>query len=405
LAAVQEALVIAEELVAGDNLNLGYTHLSLLLVLGGRLEAAAAIALDGHAMGEALGGIRLNGAAINSAEALVALGRYGEAEELLLDLGDLVGNCAISPTAVRAAVALRRGDVADAESHVDAIGAMTSHLSDVQFRGGYHALAARLALETDRPTDGTEHIETVLALGAGTDDPKLVAMMALGVRALADTLDDSRRHGRRIDVDKLRLRAGVLVREAERIVDSPLDDGGQCLPEPAAWLATASAEASRLTASDPELWAAAARNWEELSCPYESAYCRAREAEAVLQAKGPRRRAADAAERAWRASVDIGATRLAARVERLAQRARISLTPAGADVDADPTRRVAQDLQLTAREAEVLGQLVRGHTDRQIADELYISKKTASVHVSNILRKLDVSSRFDAAEIGRRAGL
>jgi len=53
----------------------------------------------------------------------------------------------------------------------------------------------------------------------------------------------------------------------------------------------------------------------------------------------------------------------------------------------------------------VLAQLARGRTDRQIADELFISKKTASVHVSNILRKLDAVNRVEAAEIGERAGL
>ncbi len=47
----------------------------------------------------------------------------------------------------------------------------------------------------------------------------------------------------------------------------------------------------------------------------------------------------------------------------------------------------------------------RGSTDRQIADALYISKKTVSVHVSNILRKLDVANRIEAAEIGQHAGL
>ena len=46
-----------------------------------------------------------------------------------------------------------------------------------------------------------------------------------------------------------------------------------------------------------------------------------------------------------------------------------------------------------------------GRTDRQIADELFISKKTVSVHVSNILRKVDAGSRVEAAEIGQRAGL
>ena len=52
----------------------------------------------------------------------------------------------------------------------------------------------------------------------------------------------------------------------------------------------------------------------------------------------------------------------------------------------------------------VLGQLALGRTDRRIADELFISKKTVSVHVSNILRELDATNRIDAAEIGQRAG-
>ena len=53
----------------------------------------------------------------------------------------------------------------------------------------------------------------------------------------------------------------------------------------------------------------------------------------------------------------------------------------------------------------MLDQLARGRTDRQIADTLFISKKTVSVHVSSILRKLDAGNRIDAGEIGQRAGL
>lgn len=77
--------------------------------------------------------------------------------------------------------------------------------------------------------------------------------------------------------------------------------------------------------------------------------------------------------------------------------------------DAEPTppgpHSIAEDLGLTAREVDVLDQLARGRTDRQIADALFISKKTVSVHVSNILRKLDAANRVDAAEIGQRVGL
>jgi DNA-binding CsgD family transcriptional regulator len=64
--------------------------------------------------------------------------------------------------------------------------------------------------------------------------------------------------------------------------------------------------------------------------------------------------------------------------------------------------QVAHDLGLTPREVEVLGYLASGKTDSQIAEGLFISKKTASVHVSNLLRKLDVESRYAAAEIGRQ---
>ncbi len=53
----------------------------------------------------------------------------------------------------------------------------------------------------------------------------------------------------------------------------------------------------------------------------------------------------------------------------------------------------------------MLAQLALGRTDRQIGEELFISKKTVSVHVSNILRKLDAGNRIEAAEIGQRAGL
>ena len=107
---------------------------------------------------------------------------------------------------------------------------------------------------------------------------------------------------------------------------------------------------------------------------------------------------------AWLVSAEIGATPVQARVERLAQRARITLA-APAAVEETPRRTIAEDLGLTAREVDVLALLVLGRTDRQIAEELYISKKTVSVHVSSLLRKLDAANRVEAAEIGQRVGL
>ncbi|MDP8908940.1 MAG: response regulator transcription factor [Chloroflexota bacterium] len=60
---------------------------------------------------------------------------------------------------------------------------------------------------------------------------------------------------------------------------------------------------------------------------------------------------------------------------------------------------------LTSREIEVLQLLVDGHTDRQIADTLFISPRTVSHHVANILAKVGVKSRTAAVGHARRLGL
>ena len=60
---------------------------------------------------------------------------------------------------------------------------------------------------------------------------------------------------------------------------------------------------------------------------------------------------------------------------------------------------------LTARELEVLAVLAEGRTNEQIAAELYMSPKTASVHVSRIIAKLGVANRTEAVAVARRAGL
>ena len=69
------------------------------------------------------------------------------------------------------------------------------------------------------------------------------------------------------------------------------------------------------------------------------------------------------------------------------------------------TRAAATRLNITPRESEVLAQLALGRTNRQIAEALFISEKTASVHVTNPLRKLGVTSRVEAAAIAQRTGL
>jgi DNA-binding CsgD family transcriptional regulator len=168
--------------------------------------------------------------------------------------------------------------------------------------------------------------------------------------------------------------------------------------------ATWEAERARLAgASDPAAWVAAAKTWENLGCPHRAGYVWWRQAQAQLDAGLPATAAA-AALRAAAAAAD-GHAPLLAQVRTLADRARITLQAAPA-AGADP--RPAADLaphELTGRELAVLRLLAAGRTNAQIGAELYISPKTASVHVTSIFRKLGVSGRAQAAAVAERAGL
>jgi DNA-binding CsgD family transcriptional regulator/tetratricopeptide (TPR) repeat protein len=403
---VHEALVIAEELGLPDHLDRAYGNLSALLVEAGRLEEAAALVYDSSAVGEQVWGVMLNGAAGNGSDALIRLGRFDEAEALVAKMGERgVGSCVSLPLLAPVPIAIRRGRFGDAARLLAAVDELTAARHDVQTRGLFHMLTAELALEQDRPDDAYGEVERALALAAGTDDETFrPEMCALGVRALADELQDARARGRRLDADKARLLALGLVHEADRMVAAPEARGTRCTPRATAFASTCAAERSRLQQSDPDLWAEAASRWDAAREPYPAAYCRWREAEALLEGRTGRSRAHECLQTAWRTSVEMGTLPLSERIERLAQRARI---PLAEDDHAEPLNgsTLAGDLGLTPREVEVLGQLAAGRTDREIAEELFVSKKTASVHVSNLLRKLNVTNRVEAGKIGQAHGL
>ena len=155
--------------------------------------------------------------------------------------------------------------------------------------------------------------------------------------------------------------------------------------------------------SDPDGWARAAKAWQDLGCPHRSAYAWWRQAEAHLDAGQPA-----AAAVALRASVAAaeGHAPLLAQIRALAVRARIPLQPpAAAASGAPPPAEAPAPYGLTGRELAVLRLLAAGRTNAEIGAELYISPKTAGVHVSNILRKLDVSGRVQAAALAERVGL
>lgn len=186
----------------------------------------------------------------------------------------------------------------------------------------------------------------------------------------------------------------------ERTGGTPFADHPYVATIPAA-RASWNAERSRLSeAGDPRAWHAAAAAWADLGCPHRAAYAWWRYAEGRLLAGEPPAAVADTVRSA--AAAAAGHVPLLAAIRALADRARIPL-----DTSPRPTapHSEAAPYGLTDRELLVLRLLAAGRSNGEIGAELFISRKTASVHVSNILRKLGVSNRAQAAALADRAGI
>jgi len=181
------------------------------------------------------------------------------------------------------------------------------------------------------------------------------------------------------------------------------EESGGLGPESAAWLARLRAEHARLrwlSGVDPpaeeelvSVWREAVTAFERFGHLYETARARSRLA-AVLRAAGRAEEAELELVRAQAVAVRLGAEPLLEEVRALGSPQR-------------PVRQAARapDARLTARELEVLGLVAEGRSNREIGQQLFISTKTVSVHVSNILGKLAASGRTEAVAIARRRGL
>ena len=146
-------------------------------------------------------------------------------------------------------------------------------------------------------------------------------------------------------------------------------------------------------------WLAVAEGWRGHGMRPREAYARWRAAEAFVR-DDDRASAEVSVRSAYELAQGIGWVGARDALASLARRARLDLGTTGATA-LSPADRFG----LTARELDVVALLAEGRTNRQIADALFISAKTASVHVSNILAKLGVSNRGEAAAVARRLGL
>jgi DNA-binding CsgD family transcriptional regulator len=389
IASLEQAVEIAQAEQRPEELGRAYVNLSAMLDAAGRLEDSAAISLEGEAAARRLGLGLYWGAFLigNAVEALVWLGRWDEAEALLggVPMDDLARTAYVHLTLEAGRLALYRGDLDRCEEQLAELRASGTAGHGYEMTAQSAEVTAELEIARGRPDEARAAV--LAGLARPSEDARYQAqLVATGIAAEA-----ARPHR---DAAAL-ARARDLIARLDRLDPKHLAGPG------VAETATARAELSRLASPDAGLWRAAAAAWEARPAPYQVAYARWREGEALLETGAPRSAAAEPLRAGARIARGLGARGVLREIELLAARARIDL----ADGAAPATAAEPDPHGLTPREREILAHLAAGHTNRQIADALFISPRTAGVHVSRILAKLGASTRGEAAATGRLAGL
>jgi len=407
---LRESLAIARELGLPWDEGGAWVNIADVLHLAGRTKEAIEVAREGLEA-ESHGPWRtVDWFGLTIADCSFHLGEWDEAEAAMPAASRRhTGGTFLFWQLTRAMLALGRGDLEVAEEALHSLDHALEGISEPQFVGPHGMLSSELARRRGNITAARAAIDDAIdRIEYCSDDmPRITSVSGAGLRVEGDAaqLAHDRREGEA--ESHARKRAETLI-ERVRLASA---SGG---PVERAQAATAEAEYSRATGagdtggaarSTADLWAAAAAAWEALARPYPVAYARWREAEALLAARdreGASRAASDALATARR----LGSAWLAEEVESLAARARLQLGADGAAAAPPEDDRADEDpFGLTPRERDVLTLVAAGATNREIGEQLHMAEKTASVHVSRILAKLNVRSRTEAAAVAHRQGL
>ena len=462
---LREAERAARDLDDPDALFRVRANLTTVLDLVSRRTEAVEVAYEGieDARRSGLEAVYGNFLAGNVADTLFILGRWPEARELSeramrwLPVG-VVYQAAVLNLAI---VEIETDAGEEATRLLGQTILEFDAVREPQLAGPYYLAAASFALWRGDIADASRSVDRGWASVRATEEWLLVARMASMVGQVdAAAAGDAREHRQLAPLAAARTRTATVLEAATALVraaGAPPSAGSRRLAE--ASLATARAFQRRVEGDDdPAVWRHVAQGWAALDAPYDVALARWRQAEAMLGSGAGRSGRADA-QRPLLESVALG-LRLGARpllreLRELAGRARITLPP---EVDAlldpdgaaddgaarplatlapvpvrpagagsgsiavahtngrsDLVRAIAGDqpgpaprtdtFGLSRREREVLGLVAQGRTNREIGERLFISQKTVGVHVGNILSKLEVSGRVEAAAVAIRLGL
>jgi DNA-binding CsgD family transcriptional regulator len=388
---IAQARAMAERTGAHELLAKAAINESHLLEGAGRHELAVEAARRGFAGQETPYIARASRSllALNQVEPLFALGRWDEALAVAEAVRDFqFGSLPLHRSMLAVftgRIALARGDV---EAAASAAGTAAELLrgspqdDQRQFPLGVLEIGLRLAVAgpgaalevASQVVDGYE-----LAGGSPRYAWPLVAGGALACVVAAR--DERLRADVAALADRLRtiaakLEASGSAQQASQAIFVAADAQVAGVGDAGGWLAA---------------WDEAAAAWGRISEPYSQAEALLHASEAAL-AGGDRDGAAGRLRLAAALAARLGAGSLAAEIALLARRARIVLDTSAAAAAVGPDA-----VGLTGRELEVLRLVAVGRSNREIANELFISPKTASVHVSNILGKLGATSRSEAA--------
>jgi DNA-binding CsgD family transcriptional regulator len=408
-----EARAAAEQvhdyhLVVTTSINESHT----LEGMGEHLRAAD-VASRGRADAQKFGLSRTNGTvlAVNVVEPLVSAGEWDRAAAVLAEALSMptTGSHRESLWRLAGDLALARGDLAAAQEALSRAGEL---LAPMSYRDQSHLPHSRLLIgvrcATGEFADALAHARDAIGRYDLQASPRYAwQFLAAAAGAAADVaeLPPAVRTEREAE-----LAQSVL--DLVRSEAAKLEASG---PWQQAQQQTVRAELDRAGLVPGRLasWQDAAAAWQALGEPYPQAVALFRVAEAALTG-GDGGTATESLRSAAALAGRVGAARLGEQIAILARRARIDLITdrAGGSGGADgrpaqPPGPVAQSqrLGLTPREFEVLRLVTDGHSNAAIASELFISAKKVSVHVSNILAKLGVSGRGEAAATAHRLRL